>query len=31
MEAWLYNFEVSKFQKVVFKSKWDIIKETLKK
>ncbi len=29
MEAWLHNFEVGKFQKVIFKSKWEIIKRVL--
>ncbi len=29
-EAWLYNFEVSKFQKVVFKSKWEILKKIIR-
>ena len=28
-EAWLYDFEVRKFQKVVFKNKMEILKRVL--
>ena len=27
--AWLYDFEIGKFQEVVFKNKWQIIKRVL--
>jgi hypothetical protein len=30
-EAWFYNFDIKKFEKVVFKSKLDILKRVFKK
>ena len=28
---WFFNYDIGKFEKVVFKSKWDIIKKTLRR
>jgi len=28
---WFFNYDIGKFEKVEFKSKWDIIKKTLKR
>lgn len=28
---WFFNYDIGKFENVVFKSKWDIIKKTLKR
>lgn len=30
MEAWVYNFEIKKFNKVEFKSKFEVLKQIIK-
>ena len=30
MEAWLYDFEIKKFQKIEFKSKFEVLKRVIK-